>query len=305
MKDVVIIGGGPGGLTAGIYAVRSGLDVVLYERGALGGSVLNAEKVENYPGFPGGISGVELIGRMEEHARQVGLSVEYNEVHEVTPNNGCFLLRTRDGEVLTRTVVIATGTGPRPLGVEGEERLRGRGVSYCAVCDGAFFRDQPVAVVGGGDAAVEEAHYLARFASKVYLVHPRESIRRLRLNRKRIEENPKIEVIPNTEVTGIKGDKAVEGLVLKNRETGQTWDLQVKGMFVYVGIKPNSYLVEKLVDLDDRGFIITDERMRTSWPGIFAAGDVRRTPLRQIATAVADGAVAAIWAEKHIATLAC
>lgn len=305
MKDLVIIGGGPGGLTAGIYAVRSGLDVVLYERGALGGNVLNAEKVENYPGFPGGISGPDLIARMEEHARQVGLPIEFNDVHEITPENGCFRLRTREGEVSTRTVIIATGTGPRPLGVEGEERLRGRGVSYCAVCDGAFFRDQPVAVVGGGDAAVEEAHYLSRFASKVYLVHPRATIRRFRVERSRIEKNPKIEMIPNTEVTGIKGDKAVEGLVLKNRESGETRDLQVDGVFVYVGIKPNSYLVEKLVDLDDRGFIITDDRMRTSWPGIFAAGDVRRTPLRQIATAVADGATAAIWAEKQIAHVSC
>lgn len=303
MKDMVIIGGGPGGLTAGIYAVRSGLDVVLYERGAVGGSVLNAEKVDNYPGFPGGITGPELVRRMEEHARQVGLSIEYNEVHEITPDDGCFRLRTREGEVCTRTVVIATGTGPRPLGVEGEERLRGRGVSYCAVCDGAFFRDQPVAVVGGGDTAVEEAHYLSRFASKVYLVHPRESIRRSRVGARRIEENPKIETIPHSEVIGIKGDKTVEGLVVRNKQTRDTQELKVDGVFVYVGIRPNSYLVDKLVDLDDRGFIITDWRMRTSRPGIFAVGDVRRTPLRQIATAVGDGATAAIWAEKYLTSL--
>lgn len=303
MKDMVIIGGGPGGLAAGIYAVRSGLDTVLYERSALGGSVLTAGKIENYPGFPGGISGPELVARMEEHARQVGLNIEFNEVHEITPDNGSLHLRTREGEVSTRTVVIATGTGPRPLGVEGEERLRGRGVSYCAVCDGAFFRDQSVAVVGGGDAAAEEANYLSRFASQVYLIHPRESIRRSRVGRRRIDENPKIKTIPNTEVTGIKGDKAVEALILKNRETGETNDLQVDGVFVYVGIRPNSYLVQKLVDLDDRGFIITDWRMRTSRAGIFAVGDVRRTPLRQIATAVGDGATAAIWAEKYLTSL--
>ncbi|MBE0467231.1 MAG: thioredoxin-disulfide reductase [Candidatus Desulforudis sp.] len=303
MKDMVIIGGGPGGLAAGIYAVRSGLDTVLYERNALGGSVLTAGKIENYPGFPGGISGPELVARMEEHARQVGLNIEFNEVHEITPDNGSLHLRTREGEVSTRTVVIATGTGPRPLGVEGEERLRGRGVSYCAVCDGAFFRNQSVAVVGGGDAAAEEANYLSRFASQVYLIHPRESIRRSRVGRRRIDENPKIKTIPKTEVIGIKGDKAVEALILKNRETGETSDLQVDGVFVYVGIRPNSYLVQKLVDLDDRGFIITDWRMRTSRAGIFAVGDVRRTPLRQIATAVGDGATAAIWAEKYLTSL--
>jgi thioredoxin reductase (NADPH) len=300
---MIIIGGGPGGLTAGIYAVRSGLDVVLYERGALGGNVLIAEKVENYPGFPGEISGPELVTRMEEHARQVGLAIEFSGVHEITPDNGYFRLRTREGEVAARVLVIATGTGPRPLGVDGEERLRGRGVSYCAVCDGAFFRDQPVAVVGGGEMAVEEAHYLSRFASRVYLVHPRESIRRFRVGQRPTEENSKIEMIPNTEVVGIKGDKMVEGLALKSLQTGKTYDLQVDGVFVYVGIRPNSYLVEKLIDLDNRGFIITDERMRTSYSGIFAVGDVRRTPLRQIVTAVGDGAIAAIWTERYLTSL--
>ncbi|WP_166485080.1 thioredoxin-disulfide reductase [Candidatus Desulforudis audaxviator] len=303
MKDLVIIGGGPGGLTCGIYAVRSGLDVVLYERSALGGSVLSAEKVENYPGFPGGISGPDLIARMEEHALQIGLPIEFTEVHEITPDNSHYRLRTRDGEVSTRVVVIATGTGPRPLGVQGEDRLRGRGVSYCAVCDGAFFRDQPVAVVGGGDAAVEEAHYLSRFASRVYLVHPRESIKRSRVGQRRIEENRKIETVPNTRVLAISGDRAVDGIVLENIQTGEKWNLKVDGVFVYVGIQPNSYLVEKLVDLDNRRFIITDSHMRTSRPGIYAVGDVRRTPLRQIATAVGDGAIAAIWAEKYITSL--
>ncbi|MDI6907792.1 MAG: thioredoxin-disulfide reductase [Thermoanaerobacterales bacterium] len=301
MKDLVIIGGGPAGLAAGIYAMRSGLDAVLMERGAPGGAVLNTEKIENYPGFPGGIDGPQLMSRMEKHARDLGLPMETNEVHEITRDGGIFRLRTRTGEVETRTIILATGTGPRPLGVEGETRLRGRGVSYCAICDGAFFRDQVVAVVGGGDAAVEEAQFLTKFAAKVYLIHRRDSLRAAKGIQKGALENEKIEPLWSSVVTEIRGGNSVEEVVVKNLKTEEKTTLKVDGIFVYVGVKPNSYIVEGLVELDERGFIVTDNQMRTSVPGIFAAGDVRTTPLRQVVTAVADGAVAAIYAERYLA----
>ncbi|MEW6726957.1 thioredoxin-disulfide reductase [Desulforudis sp. 1088] len=301
MYDVVIIGGGPAGLAAGIYAVRAGLDTVLFERGAPGGAVLNTEKIENYPGFPGGIGGPELVAQMEAHARQLGLRIETNEVYEIKPEGDTFKLRTKKGDVKTRTLIIATGTGPRPLNVDGETRLRGRGVSYCAVCDGAFFRDQVVAVVGGGDAAVEEAHFLTKFASKVYLIHRRDELRAAKSLQERTLGNAKIEPLWSSVVTEIKGENAVEAVTVKNLKTEETFDLKVDGVFVYVGIKPNSYIVEGLVELDKTGFIMTDEHMQTSVPGIYAAGDVRKKPLRQIVTAVADGAVAAIAAEKYLA----
>ncbi len=300
MRDMVIIGGGPGGLSAGIYAVRAGLDVVLYERGAVGGYLLNAADVDNYPGFPKGISGPDLIQQMDEHARKVGLQIEFDEIHEIIPEEGSFKLRLRNREISSRTVVLATGTGPRPLGLENEEKLRGRGVSYCAVCDGAFFRDEPVAVVGGGDSAAEEALFLARTASKVYLIHTRGDVQSTRFERQGIKDNPKIEIIPNSEVVAINGEEAVEGVEIREKDTGETQSLSVKALFIYVGVKPNSYLVEKHVDLDPRGFILVDEYMRTPVQGLFAVGDVRRTPLRQVVTAVSDGAIAAVWAEKYL-----
>ncbi|MGQ9497520.1 MAG: thioredoxin-disulfide reductase [Desulfotomaculales bacterium] len=300
-KEIVIIGGGPAGLAAGIYAVRASRDVVLYERGIPGGKVTETERIENYPGFPGGIGGPELMMRMEEHARGLGLKIESNEILEINREDGIFVLRSRMGDIRTKTVILATGTGPRPLGVEGESRLRGRGVSYCAVCDGAFFRDQEVAVVGGGDAAVEEAQFLTRFASKVYLIHRRGELRAARSIQEQALKNPRIEPIWHAVVEEIRGENAVEEVVIKDVRDGALRTLPVNGIFIYVGTSPNSYLVEKLVERDERGFIITDEEMRTSVPGLFAAGDIRKKPLRQIVTAVADGAIAAISADRYLA----
>lgn len=300
MKDIAVIGAGPAGFTAGIYAVRSGLDAVVFEREAPGGQVLGTDSIENFPGFPGGINGAELMSRFEQHARGLGVAIESDEVLEIQHGEGFFVLRTRKGEVRTKTVVLATGAGPRPLGVEGEERLRGRGVSFCAVCDGFFFRDQEVAVVGGGDAAVEEANYLTRFCSKVYLIHRRDELRAVKSIQKRVLENPKVEVLWNKVVAEIRGENAVEELALKDTRTGEPGVLKVGGVFIYIGLVPNSGLYRGLADLDERGFVKTDVEMRTSVPGLFAAGDVRVTPLRQVVTAVADGAVAAIAAEKYI-----
>ncbi|MEW5762383.1 MAG: thioredoxin-disulfide reductase [Bacillota bacterium] len=301
-RDIVIIGGGPAGLAAGIYAVRAARDVVLLERGLPGGKVTETERIENYPGFPGGIGGPELMQRMEEHARGLGLPIENNEVVEITKDDEVFLLRSKTGEISARAVILATGTGPRPLGVEGEARLRGRGVSYCAVCDGAFFRGQEVAVVGGGDAAVEEAQFLTRFASKVYLIHRRGELRAARSIQEHALANPKIEPIWHSVVEEIRGENAVEEIVIKDVRDGALRTLPVSGVFVYVGISPNSYLVEKLVERDPRGFVLTDEEMRTSVPGLFAAGDIRKKTLRQIVTAVADGAIAAVSADRYLAT---
>ncbi len=300
MKDVVIIGAGPGGFTSAIYAVRSGLDCVVLERRAPGGQVLDTDWIENYPGFPGGINGAELMGRFEKHARDLGVTIENDEVYEIKRQEGSLVLRTRKGEIETKTVILATGTGPRPLGVDGEERLRGKGVSYCAVCDGFFFRGQEVAVVGGGDAAVEEAHFLTRFCSKIYLIHRRDQLRAVGSLQRRAFDNPKIEVLWDTVVTEIHGENSVEKLTLKNTRTGTPGKLKVSGVFIYVGLVPNSYLYKGLVDLDERGFVKTNVEMATSVPGLFAVGDVRVTPLRQVVTAVADGAVAAITAEKYI-----
>lgn len=302
-KEIVIIGGGPAGLTAGIYAVRAARDVVLFERGVPGGKVMETAKIENYPGFPGGIGGPELVMRMEEHARGLGLKIENNEVFEITKTDDGFLLRSRLGDIRTKTVILATGTGPRPLGVEGEARLRGRGVSYCAVCDAAFFRDQEVAVVGGGDAAVEEAEFLTRFASKVYLIHRRGELRAAKSIQHSTLSNPKIEPIWFSVVEEIKGENAVEEIVIKDVRDGALRTLPVSGIFIYVGTSPNSYLVESLVERDERGFVITDEEMRTSVPGLFAAGDIRKKSLRQIVTAVADGAIAAVNADRYLAQL--
>lgn len=300
MKDCVVIGAGPAGFTAGLYAVRSGLDTVVFEKGAPGGQVIGTDMIENYPGFPGGINGAELMGRFEEHARGLNVPLENEEVLEIRPENGAFVLRTGKGEVRTKTVILATGAGSRPLGVEGEERLRGRGVSVCAVCDGFFFLNQEVAVVGGGDAAVEEANYLTRFCSKVYLIHRRDELRAAKSLQPRVLDNPKVEVLWNTVVTEIRGEEAVEELALEDTKTGATRVLRVNGVFMYIGLVPHSGLYKELVEVDHCGFVKTDWEMRTSVPGLFAAGDVRVTPLRQVATAVADGAVAAVAAERHI-----
>jgi len=300
-REIVIIGGGPAGLTAGIYAVRARRDVVLYERGIPGGKVTETARIENYPGFPGGIGGPELMMRMEEHARGLGLKIESNEVLEINHEDKIFVLRTRIGDIRAKTVILATGTGPRPLGVEGEARLRGRGVSYCAVCDGAFFRDQEVAVVGGGDAAVEEAQFLTRFASKVYLIHRRGELRAAKSIQEEALKNPKIEPVWHSVVQEIRGADTVEEIVIKDIRDGALRTVPVSGIFIYVGISPNSYLVENLVERDERGFVITDEEMRTSLPGLFAAGDIRKKPLRQIVTAVADGAIAAVSADRYLA----
>ncbi len=299
-KEVVIIGGGPAGLAAGIYASRAAMNTALLESGILGGLVISTDSIENHPGFIYGISGPELIMQMEGQARRFGLEIVSTHVEKIKPLEKGFIIQTHDGEIAAGAIIIATGAQPQLLGVKGEAEYTGRGVSYCATCDGVFFRGKSVAVVGGGDAAVEEAIFLTRFAEKVYIIHRRGELRATKVVQQRAFENEKIEFIWHSIVDEIHGTDTVEAVLVKDVRTGSKTKLKVDGAFIYVGHRPSSGLVKDLVRRDERGYIITDENMLTSMPGLFAAGDVRHKLLRQVVTAVADGAIAAVAAEKYL-----
>lgn len=299
--DVIIVGGGPAGLTAALYAGRSLLSTLLLEKMLPGGQAATTDRIENYPGFPGGISGADLMQRMEEQAREFGVEIGSGEVNRLEVDKDIFKLYTDEGIYRGRTVILASGARERKLGVPGEEEFRGRGVSYCATCDGAFYKDKHVVVVGGGDSAVEEGLYLTRFASKVTLIHRRDQLRAVKSAQERAFANPKMAFLWDTVVEEIQGTRMVEKLRLKNVKTGQTSELAADGVFIYVGMEPNSEFLRGVVDLDPNGYVITDENMATSLPGVFAAGDLRRKPLRQVSTAVGDGATAAMAAERYLA----
>ncbi len=299
--DLVIIGGGPAGLTAYLYAARARLNTLLIEKLAPGGQVLVTDFVENYPGFPDGLPGWELMEKFTTHVKKLGFNQKTGEVVALTLEEETKKIKLADGEELAaRAVIIATGASPNKLGVPGEEELTGKGVSYCATCDGPFFRDQVVAVVGGGNTAVQEAIFLTKFAQKVYLIHRRDQLRAQKILQERAFANPKIEFIWNTVVTEILGQEKVEGVRLKNRKTGEETKLPVDGVFIFIGIRPQSDFVKGLLKLDEKGFIITDCEMRTEIPGLFAAGDVRAKACRQIITAAGDGATAAYMAEHYL-----
>lgn len=298
--DVIIIGGGPAGLTAGLYAGRANLKTALVERGMPGGQAATTEMIENYPGFPEGIMGPELMLRMADQARRFGVEFVTTNVERVREEDGRFILSCTDREMVGRALIIATGAEPKELGVKGERELRGRGVSYCATCDGAFFRDKKVAVVGGGDAAVEEALFLTKLVDKVYLIHRRDALRATKVLQERAFANPKIEFIWNTTVAEILGTDKVEALLLQDVKTGAKRSIAVDGVFIYIGMKPNTEFIRELVRVDEGGYLITDDNLMTSVPGIFAAGDVRQKKLRQVITAAADGAIAAVAVEKYL-----
>jgi thioredoxin reductase (NADPH) len=301
--DVLIIGGGPAGLTAGLYTSRARLTTLLLEKSALGGQVIKTERIENYPGFVSSISGFELIHNLEEQAKGFGLTITSAAAESITPINGRLIeVTSSEGEFRTRSLIIATGSEPRLLGAPGEERLTGRGVSYCATCDGAFFREKEVAVVGGGDAAIEEALFLSRLARRVHIIHRRDQLRAVQILQERARAEGKISFVWNTVVEEIIGDVRVSGLRLKNLKDGTASTLTVDGVFIYVGLRPNTGWLAGLMPLTDDGLIVTNDLMETTLPGVFAAGDVRKKLLRQITTAVGDGATAAFAAEKYVQT---
>ncbi|HEY86548.1 MAG TPA: thioredoxin-disulfide reductase [Dehalococcoidia bacterium] len=297
--EVIIIGGGPAGLTAGLYASRAGLKSLLMERGIVGGQIVNATLVENYPGFPQGISGAELGSLMHQQAVKYGLEVVTSEVTGITSRES-YSIATTDGDFKAVAIIIAAGSEYRKLGISGEERLVGHGVSYCATCDGFFFRNREVAVVGGGDTAITDALELTRHAKKVYVIHRRDQLRAGQVLQQRAFAQPKLEFIWSTVVEEIMGEESISGLKLRNVKTGQSSILKVEGIFVAVGLVPNSQQFSNTVNLDNTGYIVTDETMSTSAPGIFAAGDIRRNSSRQVAAAVGDGVTAAMSACRYI-----
>jgi len=297
--EAIIIGGGPAGLTAGLYTSRVGLRSLLIERGVVGGQMVNATLVENYPGFPEGIAGSELGSLMHRQAARYGLEVITAEVTGITQGQ-FYSVATTEGNFETAAIIIAAGSEYRKLGVANEERLSGRGVSYCATCDGFFFRDREVAVIGGGDTAITDALELTQHASKVYVIHRRDQLRAGQVLQKRAFAHPKLEFIWDTVVEEVLGEKVLEGLKLRNVKTEQQSNLKVDGVFVAIGLMPNSRNFFNIVELDDVGYIVTDEMMTTSAPGVFAAGDIRRSSSRQIAAAVGDGATAAMSAFKYL-----
>jgi len=298
--EVIIIGGGPAGLTAGLYASRAGLKSLLLERGVPGGQMANATLVENYPGFPEGIAGPELGSLMHQQAVRYGLEVVTAEVTGISQEQPYYSISTTKDSLEASAVIIAAGSEYRKLGVAGEERLSGYGVSYCATCDGFFFRNREVAVVGGGDTAITDALELSQHASKIYVIHRRDQLRAGKALQERAFAHPKLEFIWDTVVEEISGDKVLEELKLRHVKTGQQSSLKVNGVFVAVGLMPNSRSFFNILELDDAGYIVTDETMSTSAPGIFAAGDIRRNSPRQIAAAVGDGVTAAMSAFKYI-----
>ncbi|KPJ59868.1 MAG: thioredoxin reductase [Latescibacteria bacterium DG_63] len=294
-SDVLIVGAGPAGLTAGLYASRAGLRVRCLEKMTAGGTAALTAKVENYPGFDEPISGFDLGQRMEKQARRFGLDIVSGSVDELAVKSNGFDVKTSGGVFAAEAVIVASGTRPVELGVPGEKEFRGRGVSYCATCDGPLFKNSKVAVVGGGDSALEEAAFLTRFCSRVYLIHRRDQFRAVKVLVERARANEKVTLVTHSVVQKIVGtEQGLEGVEVKDLESGSVKTLPVSGVFLYVGISPNTEFLSADTDTDEHGYVITDEEMRTSTKGLFAAGDVRKKSLRQISTAVGDGAVAAM-----------
>lgn len=301
--EVAIIGAGPAGMTAALYAARAELKTVLLERLSAGGQLATTDVIENYPGFPTGVGGLDVSFAMLEQAQRFGAEFKLAEVQKLDLSGDIKRVETSDGVITAPCVILATGTRPRLLDVPGEDRLRGRGVSYCAVCDGAFYRGKEVAVVGGGDSAVEEAVYLTRFASKVYLLVRRDQLRATPVVQAKVLNHQQVEIRWNTVVEEILGESKVEGLNLLNRATGEKSHLPVSGIFIYVGLLPNNETFAGQIELDEYGYVVADDEMRTSVPGVLVAGDLRAKNLRQVATAVGDGAIAGVTAQHYLDSL--
>ena len=298
--DVVIIGGGPAGLTAGIYTARARLRSLLIEKAVTGGLIVNAGLVENYPGFPQGISGVELTDSMNQQAVKFGMETLLAEVTGLELKGEQKIVKTTEGDIVAKAVIIASGSGRVKMDVPGEEEFTGRGVAYCAICDAYFYKDLPVAVVGGGNAAINEALDLSKFAAKVTVIHRRQELRATRILQEKAFADPKIEFLWDTVVEAIEGEDVVKRIRLRNVRTGEKSVMDISGIFVAIGFKPSTDYLKGVLSLDANGAIITNEKMETEVPGIFAAGDIRSGSIRQVVAGAGDGAVAAIYAERYI-----
>ena len=299
--DMIIVGGGPGGYTAALYAARAGLDVLLVERLSAGGQMNLTGQIDNYPGFPEGVDGFQLSMQMQQQAERFGAKTRYAEVLKLELNGDVKIVETNEGIHKAKTVVISTGAGPRQLGVDRENEMIGRGVGYCAHCDGGFYRGKTVAVVGGGNSAAAEAMHLSRIAKEVILIHRRDSLRATQVYHKPLMEASNIRFLWDSEVAELLGEDLLEGVKVRNLKNGEARDVEIQGLFVSIGRKPATGLVKDQLTLDDAGYIIAEENTKTNLPGVYAVGDVRTKQLRQIVTAVADGAMAAHVAAEYLA----
>lgn len=298
--DVIIIGGGPAGLTAGIYASRARLKTLLIESMSILCQAITTDHIENYPGFPEGVNGFELIEKFKSQAHRFGTEFIVSEVKGIKENNPGFKIQTQDESYTASSVIIASGARPKKLDVPGEDKLRGRGVSYCATCDGALFKDKEIVVVGGGDTALQEAIFLTRFAKKVSIIHRRNALRGVKILQERAFANKKIEFVWDSTVTEIMGVTKVSGIKLKNVKTGSEADFSCDGIFIFVGYAPNTDFLKDAVLLDEKGYIISDDSCSTSMAGIFACGDCRKKLLMQVVTACGDGATAAFACQHYL-----
>ena len=298
--EVIIIGGGPGGLTAGLYTSRARLRTLLIESALFGGQMTTTELVENYPGFPQGVTGDELSRLMEEQARRFGLETIAQEVVKVSLEGDMKVVQTYESTYRCEALIISTGAEYRKLSVPGEKEFTGKGVSYCATCDGAFFQESRIVVVGGGDSALTEALFLTKFAKELTIIHRRDALRGTKIYQERAFANPKIKFLWNSIVQEIKGDSIVRSIIVKNVKTGEIKEFDTEGAFLFVGLVPRTQFLKGIVQMDEGGYVLTNEQCETSAKGVFAVGDCRKKLLRQIATAVGDGATAAFAAEKFL-----
>ncbi|MFN2341466.1 MAG: thioredoxin-disulfide reductase [Halanaerobium sp.] len=299
-ENLIIIGGGPGGLSASIYAARNGAAPLVLNGPEPGGQITTTSELENYPGFPNPIGGFELTQKMTEQAENFGVRLKYESAEEVDFSGDKFTVKTEAGEYIADSIIIATGAEPKTLGLDKEDSLRGNGVSYCATCDAAFFRNKEVAIVGGGDTALWESTFLAKFAAKVYIIHRRDKFRGAKILGDRVKAKENIEILWDTEVKSLKGEKKLEGIRIFNNKTGEKRDLDVNGFFVAIGHHPRTECLKGQIELDDYGYIKTNKKQHTNVPGVFACGDVQDPDYRQVVIAAGSGAKAAIESTEYI-----
>ena len=300
--DVLVIGGGPGGYTAALYAARANLSVMVLEKLTPGGQMGTTDVIDNYPGFPEGVGGFELALQMQKGAQRFGAQTQLSEVISVELVGTVKQVRTQDGTYQARTVVLASGAHPRELGLPGEQELRGRGVSYCATCDGMFYRGKTVAVVGGGNTAVSDVLYLSRLCQKVYLIHRRDQLRASKVYLDPLQQAENVEFVWDSQVQELLYGDVLTGVQVRHKKTGELREIPCDGLFVAVGHVPNTELYQGQVELDQAGYVLADETTQTNLPGVFAVGDLRKKPLRQVITAASDGAVAAHFIEEYVST---